>query len=70
MRLSKMEIYNSKKVIKVFASIETNCGDFNVYPNGYIERWNDSDNRYDEYDEFCNHHAEILEAGLKTIGYD
>ena len=46
-----------------FVFLDTNAGEFKVYENGSIERWNDSAEEFQEYDEYSTYYNEVKKAG-------
>lgn len=62
-----MKIYNAEKVVKPYACVETNVGEFRVYESGYVERYCTERERYVEYDKFSNYWGEISNAGLSVL---
>ena len=63
-----MKIYSVEKVVKTYAEIETNIGEFRVYESGYVERYCTERERYVEYDKYSNHWEDISDAGLNILG--
>lgn len=63
-----MIIYEKKKVVQTFALVDCDLGEFRVYPNGDIARWNDDLNEYVAYPSYEDHYDEILAIGQGVLG--
>lgn len=62
-----MKTFKTEKVVTVYANVITDCGEFRVYSNGYVERWNDWDGTWDRYDKYENHYEEIKQIGMEAL---
>ena len=62
-----MKVFTADKVVVVHADVVTDQGEFRVYPNGYIERWNEWDYYWAVYDKDSKHYDEIKQIGMEVI---
>ena len=64
---NKMIIYGSKKVVTTWALVDCTVGEFRVYPNGKINRWDDELYEYVDYPSYEEHYDEILAIGMGVL---
>lgn len=68
-----MKIYNAEKVVKVYVEIETDCGDFRVYPAGELNtvmRWSDFSQTWERYYGWEDHYDAVLELGNNMLHFN
>jgi hypothetical protein len=62
-----MEVFSAKQRIIKFVELDTDKGMYRVYDTGHIEKWNDSAEKWHEYDEHSTFYSEVKEIG-KYLG--
>lgn len=62
-----MKITSAEKMVRVVAEISTDCGDFRVWPNLVVDRWDNELLEWVSYPDYEDYHEEVKAAGLKVL---
>ncbi len=62
-----MKIFSVDKVVKVYAEVKTDIGEFRVFEDGKVLYWDAAVWEWDTYQKYDMRYDEIKEAGLRVF---